>query len=94
MTEKIKKVVEEVLKEDEYARDNDVWLILQVLRRLGFGVYIKYSELEKMPSFETITRCRRMIQNSEHHFEPSDKVLEHRGKLASEGMTENSQLSW
>lgn len=90
----IKQIVQEVLEEDLQARDNDTWLIIQVLRKLKFRIYIDYSQINKLPSFESITRCRRIIQNEEHKFEPSEKVSQIRGKLQSEGMTTNSQLDW
>jgi len=58
----VKDAVEEVLREDKRARNNDKWLIIQVLRKLGFKIYIDYKQLDEMPSFESITRCRRKFQ--------------------------------
>ncbi len=92
--EVIKQIVEEVLEEDPSSRDNDTWLIIQVLRKMKFKIYIDYSQINHIPSFETITRCRRFIQNEEHKFKPSDEIAQHRGKLLSQGMEANSQLSW
>lgn len=60
---KTKKAVESVLNRDLRARSSDKWLIINVLREMGFRVYIDYSELHNMPSFESITRCRRYLQN-------------------------------
>jgi len=61
---KVKDVVERILKEDQKARDDDKWLILKVLRDMGFRVYINYNEMESMPSWESITRCRRKFQEN------------------------------
>ncbi len=68
MTEKIKRIVEGLLKEDPRCRDNDKWLIIQTLRKLGFKFWIDYKDLEDIPAFETITRCRRTIQHEENKY--------------------------
>lgn len=65
---KIKKIVRELLREDPRCRTDDKWLIIQVLRKLGFSFWIDYRDLNKIPAFETITRCRRQIQNNENEF--------------------------
>ena len=58
----VKDVVEKILKNDHRARNNDKWLSLCVQRGLGFHMTIPYSELDRMPSFESISRCRRKFQ--------------------------------
>lgn len=58
----VKSVVEKVLSVDSNARNNDTWLIFSVLRELGFKIFIPYSQMDYMPSFESITRCRRKLQ--------------------------------
>jgi hypothetical protein len=58
----VRDFVEEVMREDERSRNDDKWLIIQTLRKMGFDVYIDYDQLEELPAFETITRCRRKIQ--------------------------------
>ena len=68
MTEKIKRVVEELLKEDPRCRNDDKWLIIQTLKKLGFSFYIDYRDLEDIPSFESITRCKRKIQHEENKY--------------------------
>lgn len=74
---KVKDAVFEVLEEDLRTRDNDKWLIIMTLRKLGFKIFIDYSELKNMPSFETITRSRRMIQNAEGNFIPDEHGKEY-----------------
>ncbi len=80
----IKNMVHEVLSKDHKARNNDKWLILQTLKEMGFKIYINYEDLEKMPSFETITRCRRFIQNQLGQCLPSKQVDEMRNKKQDE----------
>lgn len=63
-----RKIVEKLLKEDPRCRDDDTWLIIQTLRKMGFVFYIEYSDLHKIPAFETITRTRRIIQNKENRY--------------------------
>ena len=72
----VKDVVEEVMTEDIKSRDSDKWLILQVIRKLGFNIYVDYEDLKKMPSFESITRARRHIQNTEKRLQASFPVGE------------------
>lgn len=73
----VKDAVEAVLKEDERSRDDDKWLILQVLRRMNYEVYIPYKKMDDMPSFESITRSRRKFQ-ADGLYPPSAKVAEKR----------------
>ena len=80
---KVKDVVEEVLAEDKRARNNDKWLIIQVLRRMGFKIYIDYRQLDDMPAFESITRCRRKFQEQGLYL-PDEKVREGRREAEEE----------
>ena len=74
---KLKEVVKEVMTQDSKTRNSDKWLILQVLRKLGFKVYIDYKQLSDMPSFESITRLRRDIQNHDLDLLPT-KIMDKR----------------
>lgn len=76
--EKIKDVVHNILKKDSRARNNDKFLVLETLRHMGFKVYIDYEDLEVMPSFETITRSRRFIQNELGECLPTPEVDQRR----------------
>lgn len=79
----LKDVVQEVMIKDSKTRSNDKWLIIQVLRNLGFKIYVDYRDLSSMPSFESITRQRRVIQNDENRLLPTQDVQEAR-RLAEE----------
>ena len=50
----VKDAVESVLKKDERTRDDDKWLIIQVMKEMGFKVYIPFDRLDAMPSFESM----------------------------------------
>lgn len=73
----VKKVVEEILKEDELSRNNDSRLCLKVLQRMGYGIFIPYKELDDIPKFESISRCRRKFQE-QGLFPAAPKVVEER----------------
>ena len=68
---KLKDVVHEVMTQDPKTRNSDKWLIIQVLRKLGFKIYVDYKDLKNMPSFESITRVRRDIQNKDFELLPT-----------------------
>jgi hypothetical protein len=84
----LKEVVEDVLEKYPVARNSDRELIFRVLVSQGLvmhvdgGIMIPYKNLGKLPSFESITRCRRKIQ-AEGRFLPCGEVMEAR--------TENEQ---
>lgn len=66
---KVEEIVEQILRKDEYARNNDVYLILKYVSRVyPYEIGKKFEEVmtnvsKKGFSFESITRARRKIQN-------------------------------
>jgi len=88
--EKIRDVVEEVLKEFPKTRDDDFLLCIHTYLRMGFahkiplGVVIHYDKIDSAPKFESITRCRRQIQNSEGRLRASEGVEKNRMKKQEE----------
>lgn len=73
---KAKELVEEVLSTDIRARNNDLWLILQVWqKKQQVKLFIPYEELNRMISPETITRVRRDIQNHDGRLVATDPVI-------------------
>lgn len=66
---KIEEVVEQILRQDEYARNNDVYLILKYISKVyPYEVGKRFEEVmnnvsKKGLSFESITRARRKVQN-------------------------------
>lgn len=88
---KMKRIVEKIMQKHPETRNSDTILIFKVLKELGCieynteGYIIKYVDLYKIPSFESITRVRRKIQNDEKRLLPTDeKVLRQRGMLKEE----------
>ena len=78
--DKVKEVVEHVLATDERARNDDKWMIWKTLKELGFGIWIPFDEFKDMPSFETISRSRRWLQNKQGKYLPTDlEVRKKRG---------------
>jgi hypothetical protein len=69
---KIKDVVQEVLKESEKARNSDKQLIWECFKKITH-TEIDFELFKLMPSFETITRCRRKL-NEEGLYLPDDKI--------------------
>lgn len=91
----IKQIVENILKTDERARNSDTWLIIETLRSLNFKIFIDYSQIKNMPSFETISRIRRKF-NENNLYLPTLEVSKLRNKKQEEcrDLYRNSQLSW
>lgn len=64
----LEKTVEDILRNDELSRRDDCYLILQVITKLyPYEVGKKFKEVmfnakNKGISFESITRCRRKLQ--------------------------------
>ena len=82
----IRDIVNDVLKDNQKARDDDFLLCALVYARMGYakrsplGITIYYKNIDFAPAFETITRIRREIQNTEHRYEASDEVKMKRWK--------------
>ena len=77
-------MVRDTMVADEKTRNNDKWLVLQTLRRMGFKIYVDYDDLKNMPSFESITRARRYWQNTEKILPPNKKVDNLRNNMQQE----------
>lgn len=82
---KVEEVVERILRQDEYARNNDVYLILKYISRVyPYEVGKRFEEVmtnvsKKGLSFESITRARRKIQNKYPELK-NDKIANFRDK--------------
>ncbi len=89
MNDKIKDIVESVLKYNPSARDNDFGLIMRVYIKMGFakkttkGILIGFINIEDAPSFETITRERRKFQEN-GEYKATEEVEEKREKHRQE----------
>lgn len=77
----VREFVLKVLAESERSRNSDQWLIFCVLQKMGEDIKVEYDKEKRksiiiwhidveqlsLASFETITRCRREIQNHPKH---------------------------
>lgn len=92
--ETVQERVESILSEEEYARNNDFYLIILDLKRYhyvkcyghgddkGHELWIRPKDLENVKSVETIRRCRQKIQNKYHKFMPTDPQIRKRRRIA------------
>lgn len=83
--EEIYRLVEKVLSVNQDARNDDRYLIFQVLKLCDVpgdkdSITLKFDKLDSLPSFESIRRFRQRIQNQELRYLPSwGNVLVRRG---------------
>ena len=86
---KVEEVVEQILRQDKYSRNNDVYLILKYITKVyPYEVGKRFEEAmtnvsKKGLSFESITRARRKIQNKYPELK-NDKVANFRDKKQKE----------
>ena len=82
---KVEEVVEQILRKDEYARNNDVYLILRYISKVyPYEIGKKFEEAmtnvsKKGLSFESITRARRKLQNKDPELK-NNKIADFRDK--------------
>ena len=82
---KVEEVVEQILRQDKYSRNNDIYLILKYITKVyPYEVGKRFEEAmtnvsKKGLSFESITRARRKIQNKYPELK-NDKVANFRDK--------------
>ena len=79
---RLDKIVEEILREDKLAREDDNYLIFKVVQRINpelagsAFVNVMFNAKSKGISFESITRARRKVQQK--HPELVNKEVEER----------------
>lgn len=93
-----KKLVEVVLNKKPLSRDDDKLLIIYCLKLQGMKVTqtkektytweFTLQDLEQMKSFETITRVRREIQNTEGKYLPTNPEIARQRKIREETIRE------
>lgn len=69
-----------VLENDVKARSNDNYLILKVFERMGWSTDLKEIAKYGECKFETITRCRRKIQETNPMLRANKEVTRLRSK--------------
>jgi len=89
---KIEEIVEQILRQDEYSRNNDVYLILKYVSKVyPYEVGKRFEEAmrnvsKKGLSFESITRARRKLQNKYPELR-NKKVANYRNNKQKEYIT-------
>ena len=87
--ETIRNHVVEILRKYPQTRKDDNVLVFRVLVKLGFGkirndiMTIDLKGFEDFPAFESITRARRNLQNTEGLYEAEEEVIEKRKEKQS-----------
>jgi hypothetical protein len=78
------KRVENILSRDNNAKNSDKWLIYRVLEEIsqenGEKLFIPFTLFDEFPSFESITRCRRKLNEEGKHLPTDREVIEKRKK--------------
>ena len=84
---KIKDLVIKLLKEKEILRGSDDLLYLEVLKlnradveKMTVWEFFKYRKNWELPSFETVSRCRRKAQEEHPELRPNIVIQEMRKK--------------
>ena len=54
-------IVRDLMRQDERCRNDDKWLTYRTMRKFT-DIKIPFEDFSKIPSFESISRCRRKIQ--------------------------------
>ena len=80
---KTEALVEQILREDQRARDDDLWLTYRVYQKLT-RVFIPFEDFARLPRPETISRARRKIQNDKGLYPPSPEARNRRRKNINE----------
>ena len=77
---KVSDIVLKILKEDDRAKNDDKWLTYKVFREYT-NIYIPFEDFQIIPSFETVSRVRRKIQNTDKLYQPTSvDVINKRNK--------------
>ncbi len=63
----LKEIVERLLNADRRCRIDTKWLTYRTMR-FYTKIYIPFQDFLKMPSFESVARCKRDIMNKENKF--------------------------
>ena len=86
----IENLVNEILREDIRARNDDKYLTFRVLQQILTGersselLSMSLNDIKKLPAFETVKRVRAKIQNKEKLFLPSSAAVRHRRRIREE----------
>ena len=91
--EDTKAIVSKILEKSKLARGNDFYLIVLYLRERGVEIEVDHKQFKEFSgSISTVLRCRRLIQNTDGKFLPSQSIIDKRARR-SESFRTNIRLS-
>ena len=64
----LREIVEKLLKENKEGCRKDTKKLTYLVMRHYTNIYIPFEDFEKIPSFESVARCKRDIMNKEGKF--------------------------
>ncbi len=67
MTKHLREIVEKLLKQDKRCR-TDTKILTYLVMRHYTKIFIPFNDFKKIPSFESVARCKRDIMNREGKF--------------------------
>lgn len=76
-------IVLHLLKTDERCRNDDKWLTYRTIRFFT-NIFIPFEDFKRFPSFETVSRARRKVQNQQGLFPPTDQEVIVKRKIRSD----------
>jgi hypothetical protein len=86
---KTKELVERFLAEYPKCRNSDKELVYRVWSEgQGVRLYIPFAEFERLIPIESITRARRIVQNKERKYLPTDSDVIRRRRIKEEALRE------
>ena len=71
-------LVEDELRTDPRTRDSDKFLIWKIM--IANGIHINYNKFMELPCFESITRCRRKMQEKYSELSANFNVQQNRNE--------------
>lgn len=84
-------IVKQILKEDEYARNDDNYLYAKVLETLApnmlkkpFWVVLNSIACNDLPQFETVRRTRQKVQELNADLKPCERIRSGRAENEAE----------
>lgn len=80
--------VRDALKNDAKTRNSDLWLILNIMKKLGLKMEIDLNRFKEYPTIESITRARRDVQNKEKLYPPTIKSVAMKRRIKQEEFRE------
>jgi len=79
-----KELVERILEKDTQARNSDKWLIYNTInaicQKFNRKLFIPYDLFNSFPSYETISRCRRKLNEQGKYLPTDPEVIKRRAK--------------